>query len=306
MSRFTSTDHLRHAPDASGRMRDSLFWQSVMPERKLGFQAYLYLTNEGKAGFNIVVWGEEKRPIVLELVNGEIPADMDLDALSFKGLELRKTGFGEAAQVSYRSERVEMDFTFTPAHPPHSYLDNPDGLPSWFAMNRYEQTGRIAGEIRAGDLTIPLDGMAHRDHSWGNRNWGVPQHWKWFCAYTPDGSRMINGWIWIARGEWGVAGYVVRDGVLSPIATIAQQGTYREDMSQDTLRAEIVDVDGGTCLLEMQRFGLVKLPTKDKFGTLIQEAACIALIDGVPGAGQYETHWQQSYLDHLVESGAWR
>ncbi|MFD2580178.1 hypothetical protein ACFSTD_19655 [Novosphingobium colocasiae] len=40
----------------------SLFWQSVMPDRKLGFQAYLYLTNEGKAGFNIVVWGEEKAP----------------------------------------------------------------------------------------------------------------------------------------------------------------------------------------------------------------------------------------------------
>lgn len=306
MSRFSPRDHLRHPADDSGRMRDSLFWQTILPEQKLGFQAYLYLTSAGKAGFNVVLWGEEKRPLLLELVNGEIPAGMDLDALSFEGLELRKTGFGEPARVSYRSERVELDFTFTGSHPPFSYHDNPDGLPAWFALNRYEQTGRIEGSIRTGGRTIDLSGMAHRDHSWGNRNWGVPQHWKWLCAYTPDGSRMINGWIWIARGELGCAGYVVRDGALTPIATIRQHGTYRDDMSQDTLRAEIVDTSGETCLLELQRFGLVKLPTKDKFGTLIQEAACTGAIDGAVAAGQYETHWQQAYLDHLVESGATR
>lgn len=304
MSRFAPNDHLRHAPDDSGRMRDSLFWQTILPDQKLGFQAYLYLTSAGKAGFNVVLWGEEKRPLVLELVNDEIPATMDLDALSFGGLELRKTGFGEPAKVRYKSERVELEFEFTGGHSPFSYHDNPDGLPKWFALNRYEQTGTIRGQIRTADRTVDLSGMAHRDHSWGNRNWGVPQHWKWFCAYTPDGSRMINGWIWLARGEWGVAGYVVRDGQLSPIATIRQHGTYRDDMSQDTLHAEITDVDGGICVLDLQRFGLVKLPTKDKFGTLIQEAACIGSIDGAAAAGQYETHWQQSYLDHLVESGA--
>ena len=62
---------------------------------------------------------------------------------------------------------------------------------------------------------IEWDRMGHRDHSWGVRDWGVPQHWKWFVAYTESG-RAVNGWIWIAKGEWGFAGYTVRDGVTYP------------------------------------------------------------------------------------------
>ena len=301
---FLPTDHLRHAPDSSGRMRDSLFWQATLPAEKLGFQAYLYLTHAGKAGFNVVVWGEDAKPLLFDFAEGTIPDTMDLDDFSFGGLSLKKTGFGEPASVEYKSAKASLNFTFTGLHSPFSYRANPDGLPEWMAANRYEQTGTIAGSIEVGGRTIALDGMAHRDHSWGNRDWGVPHHWKWFVAYTPDGSRMINGWIWIARGEWGCAGYVVRDGRQVAIASIKQSGTYRADMSQQSLRAEITDVDGGTCLVELERFGIIKLPTKDRFGTLIQEAACTGRIDGVEAAGQYETHWQKAYMDYLVEAGA--
>jgi hypothetical protein len=55
MKEFSATDHLRHPVDATGRMRDSQFWQTAMPEEGLGFQAYLYQTAEGKAGFNIIL-----------------------------------------------------------------------------------------------------------------------------------------------------------------------------------------------------------------------------------------------------------
>jgi hypothetical protein len=33
--------------------------------------------------------------------------------------------------------------------------------------------------------------------------------------------------------------------------------------------------------------------------TVIREGACRAVIDGEPGAGQFETHWQGSYLGYL-------
>ena len=85
--------------------------------------------------------------------------------------------------------------------------------------------------------------MGHRDHSWGVRDWGVPQHWKWFVAYTESG-RAINGWIWIAKGEWGFAGYVVRDGVTYPIRHIDQHAEYGEQMRQRRLRATLTDITG--------------------------------------------------------------
>lgn len=303
---FHKTDHLRHAPDHTGRMRDSLFWQTTSREHRYGFQAYLYLTAAGQAGFNVVLWGEEQKPIAADFIEGNIPADMDLDALSLAGLRLSKKGFGEPIQLDYESSRIRASFTFTGLHAPFSYHDNPDGLPAWFALNRYEQSGRIKGFIEAKGRRIELDQMGHRDHSWGNRNWGMPQHWKWFVAYTADGSRMMNGWIWIARGSWGCAGYVVRNGQLAPIRSIRQSADYDPDMSQRRLRAEIVDVAGDSCVVELERFGIVKLPSNDKLGTIIQEAACTANIDGMAAAGQYETHWQKSYIDHLVETDATR
>jgi hypothetical protein len=37
--------------------------------------------------------------------------------------------------------------------------------------------------------------------------------------------------------------------------------------------------------------------------TVIREGACRAAIDGEQGAGQFETHWQGSYLDYLSAQG---
>ena len=37
--------------------------------------------------------------------------------------------------------------------------------------------------------------MGHRDHSWGNRDWGVPHHWKWFVAYTDSDCFADSHWL---------------------------------------------------------------------------------------------------------------
>lgn len=303
MHNFQPTDHLRHAADGSGRMRDSLFWQTTLPEQRLCFQAYLFLTASDKAGYNLVLWGDGEKPVAAEFAMDDIKPGAQLDHFEFAGLTLDQESFGGPSRLRFEGKRMAFDFTFTGRCDPFSYHDNPDGLPSWFARDRYEQAGWLTGHISAKGEKISLDGMGHHDHSWGNRNWGMPQHWKWFAAYTPDGSRMINGWIWVARGEWGCAGFVVRDGRQLAIRSIRQHARYDGDMSQRSLRAEIIDVEGGSCVVELERFGLVKLPTRDKLGTLIQEAGCTAIIDGLAGAGQYETHWQQGYLDHLIETG---
>jgi hypothetical protein len=301
MNHFTPTDHLRHPVDASGRMRDSLFWQTVFESPRLGFQAYLYLTAQGRAGFNVALWGEGK-PLAFDRVEGEIPASMNIDDLRLEGLSLSCPSFGGPSRLSYEGKKLRFEFTFEGSHPPFSYRDNPDGLPAWFAQNRYEQGGRLAGWIQAGDIRLKLDQPGHRDQSWGNRNWGMPQHWKWFCAYTPDSSIVLNGWVWMARGEMGCAGFVCRDGKATAIATILQHATYDEAMGQVRLEAVLIDVEHNRTTLALDRFGLLKLPTGDKVGTIIQEAACVGTIDGRRALGQFETHWHQAYLDQLCET----
>jgi len=300
MSQLDPSDDLRHRPAAGGRMRDSLFWELIMPDERLGFQAYLYLTGAGKAGFNVIVWGAEAKPIVLDLGHGDVPDAMDFDDFKLNGLRLVQPVPHKRAVLHYESEKVKLKYDFTGLHAPFSYHDNPDGLPAWMAVNRYEQTGRVTGFLELSGRRIEWDRIGHRDHSWGVRDWGVPQHWKWFVAYADDGSRLLNGWIWIAKGEWGFGGYVVRDGELVAIQSIKQQAEFDDAMMQRRLEVEILDVAGGKTQVLLEVFGIVRLPSNDRYGTLIIEGACRALIDGRPGAGQLEMHWSQNYLDHLT------
>jgi hypothetical protein len=301
---FGPGDDLRHWPaEPGGRMRDSLFWEMIMPDERLGLQVYLYLTAHGKAGFNVCVWGPDAEPLALDLGGGGVPADMDFDDFAIEGLTVRQPELRRTAEVTYASEHVRLEYRFEGVQDAFSYRSNPDGLPEWFAANRLEQTGRVSGFLEVAGRRVEWDRrMGHRDHSWGNRDWTVPHHWKWLVAYTESG-RAVNGWIWIAGGEWGFAGSVLRpDGVTVPVSHIEQRATYHDDMSQKRLDTTFVDIAGGRTEVVFERYGLIRLPTKKAMATEIWEAACDATIDGEPGAGQWETHWPSEYLDHLVES----
>ncbi len=302
---FGPHDDLRHWPTTTGgRMRDSLFWELVMPEEHLGVQVYLYLTDRGRTGYNVTVWGSDPEPLALELGGGTVGEGVDLDDFEFEGLTIAQPEVRRSAVVTYVGDRVSLRYEFEGVHDAFSYLDNPDGLPTWFAQNRLEQSGRVHGYLEVGGRRVDWGGrMGHRDHSWGPRDWGVPQHWKWFVAYAESG-RSVNGWLWIARGEWGFAGYVARDGRTTPIARIEQKATYDDDMTQRRLEATVVDVGGGRTDVVLDRFGLVKLPTNERTGTEIWEAACTATIDGEIGAGQWETQWSRHYLEHLTAGAA--
>ena len=98
----------------------------------------------------------------------------------------------------------------------------------------------------------------------------------------------------------------MRDGVPVAIANIHHHADYDERMGQQRLEARITDISSGVTDLVLDRFGIIKLPTGDPLGTVIQEAACTALIDGEAGSGQFETHWQSSYIDHLAKTGSTR
>jgi len=294
-------DDLRHRAKEGDKARDSLFWQMILPDHALGFQCYLYLTGAGKAGFNLILWGEDRKPYVLDQVQGDVPDTMDFDDFRLGNLCVRQPADQKSARITYQSDKVELDYRFQGIHAPFSYRSNPDGLPFWFAQNRMEQSGWVNGFIAWDGKRVALNGIGHRDHSWGVRHWQVPHHWKWLVAYTPEASRVVNAWIWLAKGQWGFGGYVVREGELVPISRAAQRATFDEDMSQRTLELEITDIRGGKCRVEMERFGLVKLPTGGRYATMIMEAACRAHIDGREAAGQYECQWPQVYLDHMIE-----
>ena len=297
---FTSADDLRHRAPAGARMRDSLFWNLIVPEAQLGLQVYTFVNHRGRAGYNVCVWGGDRAPVVLQHV-GQVGPDADFDDWRIAGLEVRQPEPRRTATVRFAAAGVRLEYEFTALHEAFSYRQNPAGLPAWFAANRFEQAGRVRGGLELGGRTLEFERIAHRDHSWGVRDWGAPQHWKWLLAHTPSG-RALNAFVWIARGEWGFNGYVLRDGAPVAIAHIDQHAEYDDRMDQRRLDADLRLVDGSSTSLTLESFGAVRMPHDDPFGTVIVEAACRATIDGEPGGGQFETHWPLAYLEHLAAS----
>jgi hypothetical protein len=300
---FTDTDDLRHRAPEGQRMRDSLFWNLIVPEEQLAMQVYLFVNHRGRSGYNVCVWGGDMEPVVEQHL-GQVGPEADFDDWDDAGLRLRQPEVRRSAELRYDSDRIQLEYDFAALHDAFSYRQNPGGLPHWFAQNRFEQAGRINGVLEVDGRRIEFDRIAHRDHSWGPRNWGYPQHWKWLLAHTPSG-RALNGFVWIAEGEWGFNGYVLRD--RRPVAIdrfTRQHADYDDRMDHTSLDAEIVDVEGGTTTFTLASFGMVRMPHDDPFGTIIMEAGCRSTIDGEEGGGQFETHWPVHYLEHLAAARA--
>lgn len=298
---IVAADDLRHRVPEGVKTRDSLFWNLVLPDEQIAVQLYVWVDGRGVAGRQVAVYLPDRDDnIVLNAYNVDLGPDSDLDDWECDGLRLRQPDPLRSAELTFEGDEVSLDYRFIARHRPFSYRENPGSCPAWMATNRYEQSGRVSGTLRVRDRVIPFhDVWAHRDHSWGRRNWNWVHHWKWIVAGVPSGTE-INAMFHIARGDFGVNGHVLRDGEPIPFADGRVRATYDDDMSQSGLEAELIDAQGGKTHLEMERFAIFHLP----FGsdTLLSEAACRVRINGEAGTGQFETLWPRGYIKQIVNA----
>lgn len=289
-------DDRRHPPPAGQKGRDSLFFNLILPEHELGLHVYTWTDEAGVAGRQVAVWGPGARPLAMEVDLDVAMGDADFDDWRCSGLEITHPEPLQTASVRFRGERARLAYDFTGLHEPFSYGRNPGGCPPWMAAERFEQAGRVVGELEVGGNVVSFEGTGHRDHSWGRRHWGVPHHWKWVVAQTPAG-RSLNLMVWVARGELGVNGYVADGSSVVPLVDARASADYDDDMAQRRLEASLTDESGRVTELVLDRYGVMRLP----FGTdtLIFEAACRATIDGEEGSGQFEALWPASYIELL-------
>jgi hypothetical protein len=296
-SALVAADDLRHPPAGGGKGRDSLYFNLMLPEHDLGVFVYTWVDHRGVAGRLVTAWSSRPQPLVFDVVHGVEMGGADLDDWHIAGLHLEHPEPLRTARLRFTGADLDLTYEFTGAHEAFDFTRNPGGCPEFMARNRFEQTGQALGELRLGDRVIAFDRPAHRDHSWGRRNWRMPQHWKWVVAQTPDGAG-LNLFQWVVRGEIGTNGYVLRDGHPHALVDARCHAGYDDDMTSRTLHATLVDDTGTTTELRMERYGTVALPVGSD--TVLNEAACRATIDGEPGWGQFETQWPASYVAHLI------
>jgi hypothetical protein len=139
-------------------------------------------------------------------------------------------------RMHYRVEDEDLfvDLAVEDFYPRTDFFPSDAGtLSDDFASAHYECSGRILGTVRLGGAEFEVDGLCHRDHSWGTRRWDTLLNHRWMPGtFGPELSFGSIAWHGI-DGSVSQFGYLVRDGEV--------------EVADKVDTAVTVEVDGTTC-----------------------------------------------------------
>lgn len=219
MSGFTQhpeTSETRQTPDPHDQWwQDSVFltWYA----RAAGIGGVFRIGHEPNFGGGIsTLWfglvtdsgTRYRRNVVSALTAEDFPAD-GFGAMSGR---YQQTFDG---RMHYRAhdEDLFLDLTVDDFYPRTDFFPPDAGTVSQdFASSHYECSGRISGIVRLAGRDHEVDGLCHRDHSWGTRRWDTLLNHRWMPGtFGPELSFGSIAWHGV-DGSLRQFGYLVRDG----------------------------------------------------------------------------------------------
>lgn len=134
---------------------------------------------------------------------------------------------------TFRWERPECaaDLRFEGFHDPQGWGTSEGAAAIDAALNsgHLECSGQVRGNLRLGDRTVTVDALAHRDRSWGPRRLdAVVSHQMVSGTCGPELS-FATTVVFLANGERVAAGFVARDGDISPVRDVEVLATWLAD-----------------------------------------------------------------------------
>lgn len=290
-------DDLRHRLPDRPDAHESLMWNVVLPDEKLFVIVYVAVTGSGDVTRLFIAFGADGQPFVLDGAAGALDGQ-ELDDFSVAGLRVRQTEPLRAAELSLSAEPGALEYRFQSVHEAFDFKRNRDGCPPPAAENRFEQSGLIQGQLTLGERVVPFDTTGHRDHSWGVRDYPAFLHWKWISAQAgPDlAFHAMSTW-W--QGKVVTNGYVLREGILSPIVDLDVDVEYDDQMMQRAGHITMTDENGRTTRADAEFAvgGFVPLGV-----VTMAEAGCHFTIEGRDGVGVLEQGWPPDYVEHLRDN----
>jgi hypothetical protein len=271
-----------------------MVWNVLLPDTGHYAIGYITIKPSTETTRLLVVFGPDGDPVI------DIAADQpfdgeDLDAFTIAGMQVEQPERSRAMTVDYDGVRASLRYRFDAIHEPFDFARNADGCAPVAATNRFEQAGRISGTLSTGGEDIDFATTGHRDHSWGVRDYGAIQHWKWISAQAGPDTAIHAMHTWF-QGRQYTNGYVYRDGELSPIVNLRVDAEYDAEVMHRHAVFTLHDEAGRTTQAEAEFFAGGFLPFG---GVVMAEAACRITIAGEEGIGAFEQGWPPAYLEHL-------
>lgn len=288
----------RHRLKKDPLARESLVFMLQLPEHDLAAFVYTWVSGESKAGAALCVFGPAVgAEAIFDIVDGiSVPEDQGFNDWRVGKVHVRHLHPLQAAEVTYAGESASLRYHFEAVHPAYNYGSHEGGCPAWVADDRFEQSGRVRGVLTVGGREIHFDTMGHRDHSWGTRDWGIGQHWKWLEAQAGD-DLVVHCWELEYLGERAVRGYVLRDGRIAEITGVRSSFKHDQDLMHTYQESVIEDDAGRVTTVKGTTFATFEFKVSPL--ATLNECSMAVEIDGKPGVGHVEMFWPKAYLDYV-------
>jgi len=161
-----------------------------------------------------------------------------------------------------RTTRVVIDLVFEPRCPAFDFCrglgERARAALRPLGDHHLEQSGRWRGLVRVDDRTFPFDGVGHRDHSWGLRDWSALEHHRLFVASLGD-DLAVHALTVTAAGQAVEGGFVFRDGRAERITRVLY-AARREGSRVTSFDLRVLTADGNPVTLRGTPWRTVSVP----------------------------------------------
>ncbi|MGD9664914.1 MAG: hypothetical protein AB7U34_06890 [Novosphingobium sp.] len=290
----------RHALRDAPAMRESIPYVISLPEHGLAAFVYTWVDRQSVAGYATAIFGPAlpDGPIVGRVNDVQMAAGDNFDDWLIGDFYLSQDLEMHHARVEWKTNAASLEFDFEATHPAYGFANDPRGCWEFFADDRLEQGGRAKGTITVGEKTYPFDATAHRDHSWGARDWHIAHHWKWLVAQS--GSDIaLHVFQMFVRGKIELRGFVFKDGKQAEVTDFSCDFELDDHLNQKSLNGTITDNLGRETVFTSTCFAVQ--PLHPEPANCLNEGALDMVIDGKPSLGWVEFKWPQADIDHAVQ-----
>jgi hypothetical protein len=190
-----------------------------------GTLAFGTFVNQGH-GINWVgLYGDRPKPfryqrsrIELPLVDGD-RTDTVLGVGGVHWIQLAE-GRGRLVGDSGGDGEVGVDLELTDLYPPASWHEGDGGPLADLGAGHVETSCRVTGAVRVQGEEVAVDGLGHRDQSWGPRTLDIVRNHRWVAGTCGPALSFSLEVLHVAGAPVQTFGFVVRDGERSSVADV--------------------------------------------------------------------------------------
>ncbi|HVA07706.1 MAG TPA: hypothetical protein VNG12_13290 [Acidimicrobiales bacterium] len=214
MSIYPTDDEGDHTPGTHEWWQESVFLHWYDGDSGVGGVHRLgYEPNRGKAQLQCGVFAADGTRFRRD--NDDLPRETPTTSRGFRsGGSAWHVDEGEPRLVVHE-DGLELDLRMRNFYPLTSFFPSSGSMVEDFAKNHYETSGTVSGTVTLDGHRYEIDGLCHRDHSWGTRLPSTLLSHRWVSG-TFGPSLSFGSIVWHSEDNAFVkTGYVVRDGEIT-------------------------------------------------------------------------------------------